>query len=228
MATPTDQAPAATVPPTRNSPWWIAQLARVWRDLTSMRVALVLLFLLALAALPGALLPQRSLNAAKVDAYIAEYPTWGPLLNRLGFFEVFASPWFAAIYLLLFVSLVGCLVPRSIEQARALGAAPPVTPRNLSRLPHHGRETLDAGVDEVLGRARGRLRGWRMVQRDEPGGVRTLSAEKGFLHEGGNLVFHLALVGLLVGIALGKLFGYEGQVIVLSGGGQFCNTGILG
>lgn len=228
MSTPTEQAAAPSVPPPRNSPWWIAQLARVWRDLTSMRVALVLLFLLALAALPGALLPQRSLNAAKVDAYIAEYPTWGPLLNRLGFFEVFASPWFAAIYLLLFVSLVGCLVPRSIEQARALRATPPATPRNLSRLPHHGRGTVDAGVDGVLDDVRGRLGGWRTVERDEPGGVRTLSAEKGFLHEAGNLVFHIALVGLLVGIALGKLFGYEGQVIVLAGGGQFCNTGILG
>ncbi len=232
MATPTtapEEPPAPEpVAGVRNSRWPTAQLARGWRDLTSMRVALVLLFLLALAALPGALLPQRSLNAAKVDAYIAEYPTWGPLLERLGFFEVFASPWFAAIYLLLFVSLVGCLVPRSLGQARALRATPPATPTNLSRLPHHGRATLDTGVDEVLGRVRSRLRGWRTLTRDEPGGVRTLSAEKGLLHEAGNLVFHLALVGLLAGLALGKVFGYEGQVIVLAGGGQFCNTGILG
>ena len=33
---------------------------------------------------------------------------------------------------------------------------------------------------------------------------------------------------MLLGFAAGKLYGYEGQVIVLSGGGQFCNTGILG
>ena len=41
-------------------------------------------------------------------------------------------------------------------------------------------------------------------------------------------MFHLALIGLLVGFAGGKLFGYEGQVIVQADGGQFCNTGILG
>src|ERR1700716_429019 len=40
----------------------VAFLRNTWRGLTSMRTALVLLFLLALAALPGALLPQRSLN----------------------------------------------------------------------------------------------------------------------------------------------------------------------
>ena len=38
-----------------------------WRALTSMGTALVLLFLLALGAVPGALLPQRSLNESKVQ-----------------------------------------------------------------------------------------------------------------------------------------------------------------
>jgi cytochrome c biogenesis protein ResB len=34
-----------------------------WRQLTAMGTALVLLFLLALAAIPGAVLPQRGLNS---------------------------------------------------------------------------------------------------------------------------------------------------------------------
>ena len=50
-----------------------ASARNTWRALTSMGTALVLLFLLALAAIPGALLPQRSLNAAKVDEYLAEH-----------------------------------------------------------------------------------------------------------------------------------------------------------
>ncbi|MGH3964285.1 MAG: cytochrome c biogenesis protein ResB, partial [Pseudonocardiaceae bacterium] len=118
-------------------------LARnTWRGLTSMRTALVLLFLLALAALPGALLPQYSLNPERVRTYQAEHPTLAPILDRLGLFEVFASPWFAAVYLLLFVSLVGCVLPRSVEYARQLRRAPVATPRNLSRLPHHARARL--------------------------------------------------------------------------------------
>src|SRR5919107_3990707 len=116
-----------------------AMLRNTWRGLTSMRTALVLLFLLALAALPGALLPQYSLNPERVRTYKAQYPTLAPILDRLGFFEVFASPWFAASYLLLFVSLVGCVLPRSVEYARQLRRAPVATPRNLSRLPHHAR-----------------------------------------------------------------------------------------
>jgi cytochrome c biogenesis protein len=204
-----------------------AVLRNGWRGLTSMRTALVLLFLLALAALPGALLPQRSLNQRLVDQYFADYPWLAPTLDRLGFFDVFAAPWFAAIYLLLMVSLVGCVLPRTLEHLAALRAEPVVTPRNLARMPHHASATLDVGVDEAAERVRSLLRGWRSAERPDGTG-RTVSAEKGYLREAGNLLFHLSLIGLLLGFAAGKLFGYEGQVIVMSGGGQFCNTGILG
>ncbi|MFN2496076.1 MAG: cytochrome c biogenesis protein ResB [Pseudonocardiaceae bacterium] len=206
----------------------LTALARnTWRGLTSMRTALVLLFLLALAALPGALLPQYALNPERVRTYQEQHPELAPVLDRLGFFEVFASPWFAAIYLLLFVSLVGCVVPRTAEYARQLRKAPVAAPRNLSRLPHHASAELEATPDEVVARARTRLRGWRIAERPEPGGVRTLSAERGYLREAGNLVFHVALLGLLVSFAIGKLVGYEGQVIVLANGSQFCNSGPL-
>jgi cytochrome c biogenesis protein len=221
-------------PPTADGPAGqhrLAPLRNAWRGLTSMRTALVLLFLLALAALPGALLPQRSLNQRLVDQYFTDNPSIAPVLDALGFFDVFAAPWFAAVYLLLMVSLVGCVLPRTLEHARALRTAPVAVPRNLARLPHHGSAELPVGLDEaaalVRGRLGGPLGGWRVVERAD-GPARTFSAEKGYLRELGNLVFHLSLIGLLVAFAIGKLFGYEGQVIVLSGGGQFCNTGILG
>lgn len=200
----------------------IAFLRNTWRGLTSMRTALTLLFLLALAAMPGALLPQLSLNAAKVDEYVAQRGWWGQLLLKLGFFEVYATPWFAAIYLLLFTSLVGCLLPRTFEYFKQMRAKPVLTPRNLSRMPHHAQAELDVTPDEALSRAKKAMRGWRMETGED-----TVSAERGFLRETGNLVFHFALLGLLVSFALGKMFNYEGQVIVQADGGQFCNGGIF-
>jgi cytochrome c biogenesis protein len=99
--------------PARSGGGGLVALARLgWRRLTSMRTALVLLFLLALASVPGSLLPQRPLNPVKVDRYVAEHPGLSRVLRPLGFFDVFAAPWFAAIYLLLFVSVVGCVLPR--------------------------------------------------------------------------------------------------------------------
>ena len=204
-----------------------ALLRNTWRGLTSMRTALVLLFLLALAALPGALLPQRSLNPQKVDDYIASHGWWGRLLDRLEFYNVYGSVWFSAVYLLLFISLVGCLLPRSLEYAKAARGKPVITPRNLARLPHHHETTVDATPEEVMATARQRLRGWRLQEREEEDGARSVSAERGYLRETGNLVFHFAMLGLIIALAIGKMYQYEGQVIVLANGSQFCNSGTL-
>ncbi|HEX6357226.1 cytochrome c biogenesis protein ResB [Actinophytocola sp.] len=193
-----------------------------------MRTALVLLFLLALAALPGALLPQRSLNSQKVDEYIASHGWWGELLGRLEFYNVYGSVWFSAVYLLLFISLVGCLLPRTFEYAKSLRAKPVLTPRNLARLPHHHETTVDATPEQVMAAAKERLKGWRMTEREEDDGARSISAERGYLRETGNLLFHFAMLGLIVALAIGKMFQYEGQVIVLANGSQFCNSGTLG
>ncbi|MFD4353824.1 cytochrome c biogenesis protein ResB [Nocardia sp. NPDC058518] len=226
--TDTLTTPTTPTPPVRQSlpgrAW--ALVRNSWRGLTSMRTALVLLFLLALAAIPGALLPQRSLNTQKVEQYIADRPTLGPWMDRVELFDVFGSFWFTAIYVLLFISLVGCILPRCWDHYQALRTPPVPAPRNLGRLPHHFSETDDRAPDEVIEAAKASLRGWRTeVRPGQRDGEVTLSAEKGYLREFGNLVFHLSLVGLLVAIALGKLLGYEGNVIVIANNGPgFCTT----
>src|SRR4051794_17960510 len=123
---------------------WRGGARFVWTQLTSMRTALVLLFALALAAIPGSLIPQRRISPVRVDEFIAAHPVLGPLYDTVGMFAVYSSPWFSAIYLLLFVSLVGCIIPRVGVYARALRAEPPRTPRNLSRLPAYESRELGA------------------------------------------------------------------------------------
>ena len=195
----------------------------IWRRLTAMRTALVLLFLLAVAAVPGSLLPQRPLNPSKTQAYIASHGSWGRFLDAIGMFDVFGSVWFAAIYLLLFVSLVGCLIPRIRVHARALARKPLPAPRNLERLPESGSFETSSAPAEYATAARTTLgRRWRVVRRAEPSGAVTLSAEKGYSRETGNLIFHIALLSALVLIAVGRLYTYEGQIILKQGDG-FCN-----
>ena len=103
----------------------VGTLRWMWRQLTSMRVALMLLMLLAVAAVPGSVLPQRNQDAAGVIEYLADHPTAGEWLDKAGFFDVYSSVWFSAIYILLFVSLVGCILPRSMAHYRALRGRPP-------------------------------------------------------------------------------------------------------
>ncbi len=225
------EVPPAKAP--QNGTFWgllrllAAKVRNTWRSLTSMGTALVLLFLLALGAIPGALVPQRSLNAGKVDDYLAAHPVIGPWLDAVQAFDVFSSFWFTAIYALLFVSLVGCLTPRMVEQARGLRATPVGAPRNLSRLPKHASAQIVGEPQDLAALAdtiAGRLRGWRTATR-RSGDTIEVSAEKGYLREFGNLLFHFSLLGLLVAVAVGKLFGYEGNVIVIADGGPgFCSA----
>jgi cytochrome c biogenesis protein len=181
-----------------------------------MRVALFLLLLLAVAAVPGSVFPQRRIDSSRVQAYLAGHTTSAPWLDRLGFFDVYTSPWFSAIYLLLFVSLVGCVVPRTRKHWQAMRATPPRTPRRLQRMPEFRSETVDAPPDQVLAAAREVLRRRRYRVAAHDGGA-SLSAERGYLAETGNLLFHLALLALLVAVGYGSFFSYSGQVIVVEG-----------
>lgn len=220
LATEEPAPPAPTAPPGRG---WLDPVRTGWRQLTSMRTALLLLFLLAVGSIPGSVLPQRGLNASKVDQFYQAHPALAPVLDRLSLFDVFAAPWFAAIYLALFVSLAGCVLPRMWRQAGVLRARPPTAPRHLARLPHAERWTSEEAAEAVVRRAAGRLRGWRVDVTAEPGGGFALAAERGYLKEFGNLVFHVALLLLLAGVALGGLFGYKGNVLIKVGDG-FSNT----
>jgi cytochrome c biogenesis protein len=191
-----------------------------WRQLTSMRVALVLLFLLAVASVPGSVFPQRRTNPIAVSAYFDDHPDLAPWLDRLSMFGVFGSPWFGAIYVLLFVSLVGCVVPRSFAHARALRNRPPAVPRHLTRMRDHRSVTSPDPREAVLDAASAAMRK-RHYRMDRT--ATTISAERGYLRETGNLLFHLSLLLLIVGAGVGGLFGTRGTVVVLEGEG-FTNT----
>jgi cytochrome c biogenesis protein len=209
-----------SVPPTAPALSPVELLRWAWRQLTSMRTALLLLLLLALAAVPGSVVPQSDIAASDVTRWKEQHPDLAPLYERLGLFSVYDSPWFSAIYLLLMVSLVGCIVPRTAVYWRALRSAPPAAPRNLARLPAYAAVETDEAPATVLERARTELRRrrHRVVV-----GEGTVSAEKGHLREAGNLLFHTAVIVVLLAFAYGQVFGYKGGAIVLVGNG-FSNS----
>ncbi|WP_051299665.1 cytochrome c biogenesis protein ResB [Arthrobacter castelli] len=203
---------------------FVGTLRFVWRQLTSMRTALFLLLLLAVASVPGSLFPQRPKNPATVDQYIEDHPVAGPWLDRLQFFDVYSSVWFSAIYLLLFISLVGCVIPRAAQHAKAMRSKPPRTPRRLSRLPEYGAMAIPAtagmtpssAIEDAA--ALLKKRGYRVQVRDRDTARPSVGAERGFLKEVGNLLFHFALIGVLISFAVSGMFGYRGQKILVEGG----------
>lgn len=213
-----DQTPGALSP--RELGRW------AWRQLTSMRTALVLLMMLGLASIPGSVIPQQRVDPNAVANWQLAHPSLTPLYIKLGMFHVYSSAWFSAIYLLLMVSLIGCILPRIRVYWRATVAPPPRVPRNLLRLPASSSTTSPSDPREVVETARRLLRRSRyriVVSHDPQAGVSTMSAQRGYLREAGNLLFHLSLVVVLVSFAAGDLFGYRGAVSLVEGQ-TFTNT----
>ncbi|GAB4098182.1 cytochrome c biogenesis protein ResB [Sinomonas halotolerans] len=220
----------------------LGMLRWAWTQLTSMKTALFLLLLLAVAAVPGSLFPQRPANPAVVTQYLKDHPDYGPVLDALQMFDVYSSVWFSAVYLLLFISLIGCIIPRARAHWKAWRSKPPRTPARLSRLPVYGTLVVPAekalDPEDAVREAAAVLarRGYRVdVRPAAEGGAEaagsgagsrgfpSVGAEKGYLKELGNLCFHTGLVGVLVSVAVGGLFGYSGQRTLVEGE-TFVNT----
>jgi cytochrome c biogenesis protein len=191
-----------------------------WRQLTSMRVALILLFLLSLGAIPGSLIPQNSVDELKVQTFKDAHETITPLYEKLQLFDVYSSVWFSAIYILLFISLIGCIVPRTWQFVGQLRSRPPGAPGRLTRLPAYTTWRTDAEPEQVREAAQAMLEKRRFRAHTVSDAV---AAEKGYLREAGNLLFHIALIVMLVAFAVGQLFKSEGGKLIVEGDG-FSNT----
>lgn len=196
-----------------------------WRQLTSMRTALFLLLLLALGAVPGSVIPQQDINPVGVSKFHDDHKTLAPAYDKLGMFHVYSSVWFSAIYILLMISLVGCIIPRLRVYAKAMLAKPPALPRNLERLGAYASFETDASPSAVGAHAERRLskRRYRTVLGAEELTSDSVSAERGYLREAGNLLFHVSVVVVLIAFAAGQLYGYKGGRIVVVGDG-FSNS----
>ncbi|CQR62579.1 cytochrome c biogenesis protein ResB [Streptomyces leeuwenhoekii] len=191
-----------------------------WRQLTSMRVALLLLLLLSLGAIPGSLIPQTGIDATKVEDFRQRHETLAPVYDKLGLFHVYSSVWFSAIYILLFVSLIGCIVPRTWQFVGQLRGRPPKAPKRLTRLPAYTTWRTEAKPEQVREAALALLKKRRFRAHAAGDAV---AAEKGYLREVGNLAFHIALIVMLIAFAWGQLFKFEGNKLILEGDG-FSNT----
>ena len=81
-----------------------------------------------------------------------------------------------------------------------------------------------AGAAEAVA-ARAARRRFRTVVREQADGGWTVAAEKGYLKETGNLLFHFALLAVLVGVGFGHWYGWHGDRILVAGADQgFCDS----
>ena len=187
--------------------------AFVWRSLRSMRTALILLFLLALASVVGSLVPQQMNSPERVAQFEAAHPLVGLFYRKAGFFQVFGSWWFTLITTLLFISLFACLIPRTRATIRSTRQRP-IQAREIDSFPLYREVRVEAAPQAVLASSR-RVLSRRLFRTsaDET----QVAAEKGVAREIGSLLFHWAFVLILLGVFIGKGTGYAGHATIIEG-----------
>ena len=79
-------------------------LSRIIHSAASLKVAVVLLILIALYVVIGTLLPQHSAP----EWYLQTFPTLGPIIVSLSLYRAYSSPIFITLVLLFAINLSSC------------------------------------------------------------------------------------------------------------------------
>ncbi len=202
----------------------------VWRTLSSVKLAIILILAIAAGAFIGAALMQAPPPAlddpAQFDLWLdqarAKYGLWTDLFARLQLFNVFSSVWFRLLIVLLVANILVCTTsraPRILSQMRR-----PVTVRVTDAMFERAplTERAQAGtvtLEQAAARAEAALRRRRFrVRSERDGDTVHLFAEKNKFARLGTLVHHAGIVAVLLAAVWGGRGGWrESQFIIAEG-----------
>jgi len=186
--------------------------SRLWGWLTSIRLTVFLLLILAAVAVIGTVLPQDQ----PPGYYFGRFgETWGAIFYRGGLAAIYYSLWFLAPISLLALNILACIVhglPRALRRSLR-----PLTFEAALSLPERDKLKWPKGVDprglvaDLLRRQLGRTRHQALPDQD------IYFHEKGCFRPLGPYLVHIALLCILVGGLIGKFWGIEGTLPVLQG-----------
>lgn len=187
----------------------------LWRWVTSIRLAIVLIALLALAGLIGTVLPQLSFNRS-IDLIARYGPQGFARLDRLGLTHIFSSPPFYVLVGLFALNLTACTLKRLRASLRYWRLPMrPKRPQALSRMAHRARLDVPAAREAAAWeRARTALRKRRYRVREEGG---QLLAEKGRWGRFAIDLFHISLLALIGALLVTNTFGYSELRVLYQG-----------
>jgi cytochrome c biogenesis protein len=201
----------------------------LWRLFTSVDFAVVQIILLALLAVVGMTLQQlpdsafRSAGdyAAAMDGIHVRYDAViGPgvvdVLERLGAFAMFRSPWFSLGLLVLVISIIVCTLDRTPRLWRGVSDVRVVQPEPYFDPKLPDRAAMD-GVAATDVAAVVRRRGFRVREATEEDGSHHVYGDRHQYTKMATLLTHLGLILFLVAAAVTSRFGDEQGLVVPEG-----------
>ncbi len=209
------------------SPWLTNPTGQLWHTLTSVRLALILILLIAIATLAGTLLDQVPASVASdptaharwLDGLRGRYGVFTDVMDRAQLFNVFGSIWFRGLIALLVANIIVCTINRW-PSIRSQVFTPRVRMNpayfDRARVGASFNVTLDTPVAAAAVKKGLRRAGYRALTDD--GESVAMYADRFRLSRLGTFLTHLSLVLILVGAIMGTLFGWKDDQFIVAEG----------
>jgi cytochrome c biogenesis protein len=181
---------------------------KIWKFLSSVKLAVVLLIILAIVSVIGTLIAQ---NEAP-EQYLREYSqTTVNLFETLGFFDMYHTWWFVFLLFLLTANLTVCTLDRFPHTWKIITAPlKPIEDEGLKALPFKKEITFKGGTEKAEERAAKALaaHGYRFIESRE-GGTAQLITQKGVYSRFGVYITHISILLVFTGALIGAFFGFK-------------------
>ena len=166
--------------------------------LSSMRFAISLLTLLAIASVAGTIVKQNE----PYNAYLNQFgPFWFPIFEKLGLYSVYHAGWFLVVLTFLVISTTLCIVRQTGPMLREMRSyREHAREVSLSQFAHQRRMASALPPADAANRAEVYLQqaGFRARRNDRDDGV-LIAAKAGSWSRAGYFLAHTAIVMICVG-----------------------------
>jgi cytochrome c biogenesis protein len=182
---------------------------RIWKFFSSVRLAVILLIILAIVSVIGTVIQQ---NQAPAD-YLNEYSqTTVQLFEALGFFDLYHTWWFVLLLMLFTTNLTICTLERFPSAWRGMRA--PLKPLDgdaYKSMPYRKEISFHGGAAQaessVLAAIGGRRYRTKVVKEQ---GATSVAAQKGAFSRMGVYITHISILLIFIGALIGAFFGFKG------------------
>ncbi len=179
----------------------------------SVKLALFLLFVLAVTSIIGTIIPQGK----SADIYIKEFgEKTASLFQILDFTEMYSSWWFVTLLLLLCVNLIVCSLKRIPGALNITGDSNlEIDVDRLARRKDHKDLPTSLSNQEAGHKVAKALKGsgWKTREKQRNEGL-LLFAQKGAWTRFGVYIVHSSILVIFVGAMIGNIYGYKGTMMI--------------
>ncbi|QMT32060.1 cytochrome c biogenesis protein [Alysiella filiformis DSM 16848] len=163
--------------------------------LSSMRFAVALLSILAIASIIGTVVQQNQ----PPQNYVVQFGAfWAEIFGFLGLFDVYASSWFVVIMLFLVISTGLCVwrnTPTYLREMKSFRLN--ATAKSLAHMKHTA--TLSGSLNAEIVQQYLKIQGFQTKTEQREDGSVIVAAKKGAMNKWGYIFAHLALIVICVG-----------------------------